>query len=629
MKVSRTWLQKYFAEPLPSMEVIADKLTFGAFEIEEVMGEMLDVNVLPDRASYALCHRGIALEIGALLDKKVENDPLKRPLPEKVQGSTLKLSVDIEDPTKCTRYMATLVQGVQVKNSPQWLAQALESVGQRSINNIVDATNYVMLNIGQPLHAYDAGKVVDGAITVRSAKESEKVDLLGIDECIVPKGTLLITETQTQTPLGVAGIKGGKQALLDEHTTDIIVESANFEGSGIRKTSQALKLWTDASLRFQNKLSPELCSYGMSEVVALIQEIAGGTVVASIDEYPVNAPQLQSVSVSLSKVQEVLGRVCTLDEISAVFKRLGFSYTLTNEVYTVMPEFVRRDITIPEDLIEEIGRVLGYDTIASVQLPELARTPDQNLYKGIECIKDFLTDRGFTEVSTQTFALQGDIVLENPLQSDRPALRTNLLDTMSDALARGGAHAPRYLGTAPLLKLFEIGTIFPKEGETTALSIGYKALSGKSSTSLLEELQQDLLETFSALNGVLSTKDDCIQIPLASSVLTEIGEGYAPKKLTSGPYQPYSMYPCALRDIAVWTLQDTEESEVALVIEREAGELLARIDLFDRFEKDGRISYAFRLVLESFERTLTDADIDPLMETITEALNAKEGWQVR
>jgi phenylalanyl-tRNA synthetase beta chain len=649
MKVSRDWLQEYFENPLPDVEDIANVLTFHAFEIEEVISsDVLDVNVLPDRAADCLSHRGIAREIGAVLDIAVFGDSLKQEIEPMTDSAELEVSIDSD--AKCLRYVGAVVHGVKVGPSPDWLREALESVGQRSINNVVDATNYVMLNIGQPLHAFDAAKLEKKnkrfSIRVRNAKESEKIVTLTGEEYELPSGTLVITDAHTDMPIGIAGVKGGKAAEITTSTTDIIIESANFDGTSVRKASQALKLWTDASQRFQNNPSPELAAYGMRDVLELIQQVAGGEVEGIVDVYPAQSDvQLElsrSVAISVEKVNGLLGTSYTAGDVKHAFDRLAFAYEFQKgtegEVFIVMPPFERRDITIPENLIEEVGRILGYNTIAPEMLPALSKAPDQNRYHGIERVKDFLVERGFTEISTQTFSANGEVVLANPLDQTRPALRAGLTTNMTEALTRAAYAAPRVLGPVTEVKLFEIGTVFKKDAEHLSLVLGYKQLSGKQSTTLLTETISDME---AELIGVLSAKPTAqssgefqiIEAPLTDTNLETIGANYQPTKISLGAYKSFSVYPFALRDIAVWTPERTEESEVANVIISEAGEFLARIDLFDRFSKevDGeeRVSYAFRLVFESADRTLSDEDLNPLMEKVTNALNVQDGWQVR
>lgn len=590
MKVSTRWLQKHIAAPLPSIEVLADAVTFHAFEIEEQGADWLDVKVLPDRAADCLSHRGVAREIAAILDLAPAPDPLR--ITHEPFQTTDELSIEVEDARACPRYMGAVVRGVKVGPSPAWLKEALESVGQRSINNVVDATNYVMLDLGQPLHAFDAGKLgnVEGKmkIGVRGAVESETMTILSGEEMTLPAGALVITDATSNTLIGIAGVKGGKAAEIAEATTDIVLEAANFDATMVRKTSQVLKLWTDAGKRFQNKLSPELAAYAMTAVLAIIQETAGGEFTGVVDVYPAKQEPMQ-VSVSVRAINTTLGTAFTTDEIEAVWKRLGFAYKCTGEEFTIDPPFERRTLTLPEDLIEEVGRIIGYNKVPSIELPPIEGEPDQARFRGIEKVRDALLEKGFIEISTQSFAPRGEIELANPLDDSRPALRASLRENMKEALAKAKQYAPRALAPSAKLKLFEIGTVFTKDGE---------------------EL---MLETSEPVAGVPALAADA---------------HYIPKTVPLGAYKPFSIYPFVLRDIALWVPAGTEGSDVADLIRTNAGDLLVRIDQFDRFEKEGRISYAFRLVFESMERTLTDEEVHSLMERITAALSER-GYEVR
>lgn len=630
MKISLTLLQKYFDSPLPSSEMIADAYTFHSFEIEGIQGDMMDVKVLPNRSADCLSHRGLAKELSAILNVPLKQDPLR----EALQGSTFvpdykvepcnALSVEIEDSKKCLRYMATLVRGVRVAPSPEWLRKALEAVGQRSINNIVDATNYVMLNIGQPLHAFDAKRLVqkEGVYTigVRSAKEGEKIMTLTGDEYILRGSMQVITDANADTPIALAGVKGGKIAAiissdevrstnqdsfreLTSETTDIVVESANFDGTTTRRTAQALKLFTDASLRFQNRPSPELVAYGMRDVLALITSIAGGEVVSVVDTYPAPIRE-KEVSVSLQKVNAVLGSSFSQEDVEGVFKRLGLTYTVADSFFTINSPFERTDLTIAEDLIEEIGRIIGYEHIASQQLPLVNEILDQARFRGVERMKDQLVEQGFIEVSTQSFASKGDILLANPLDKNMSALRTSLEDNLKEALTRAKNYAPLVLTPKQKVKLFEVGTVFPKSGEFVELR---------------------MTETVPAWGEGFPTHDN-----LSQAKLEEYGKDYEPVRYELGAYKPFSMYPFVSRDISMWIV-DTDQARgiiSALFAEHGAG-LLLRVQLLDQFtNKEGRQSLAFRLIFQSFERTLTDEEVNTIMTNITTAVVAK-GYEVR
>ena len=258
MIVSYKWLQRYFDTVLPVPEELAEKLTFGAFEIEgiEKKGDdtMIDVKVLPDRACYALSHRGIAKEISTLFGLEMR-DPLRASYPE-LMPKTKEISINNED-DKCTPYYAAaLIKGVKIAPSPVWLKEHLESVGQKSINNIVDATNFVMLDIGTPLHAFDSDKF-SGQIGVRAAKDGEKIILLGGQEKTLTKEMTVITDMKADKPIAIAGVKGGMHAELTSATTNVVLEAAKFDPTRTRKTAAALSLKTDASKRFENNIAIE------------------------------------------------------------------------------------------------------------------------------------------------------------------------------------------------------------------------------------------------------------------------------------------------------------------------------------------------------------------------------------
>ncbi|MBI5405939.1 phenylalanine--tRNA ligase subunit beta [Candidatus Kaiserbacteria bacterium] len=606
MKVSLKWLQNYFDTSLPKAEIVADAFTFHAFEIEESTGDLMDIKVLPNRAANCLCHRGIASELSAILDIPLKSDPLREALPAWDVVRPTSLSVEIEDPKKCLRYMGALVRNVKVRPSPSWLKEALETIGQRSINNIVDATNYVMLNVGQPLHAFDAARAIgkEGryVIGVRASREGEKIITLTGEEYTLPKGTLLITDAQRDAAIGIAGVKGGKAAEVTAATTDIIVESANFDGTSVRRTAQALKLFTEASARFQNRPHLELAAYGMRDALALITEIAGGEVVGVVDEYPASPPPAPAVSVSLGKINRVLGAVFSREEVKSAFVRLGLETKTEGETFIVAPPFERTDLAIPEDLVEEVGRLIGYDRVPATELPPIAGVPDQARYRGVERMKDQLVEQGFTEVSTQSFAPKGDVLLANPLDKNMPALRTSLEDNLNDALARAKQYSPLVLAPNQKPKLFEVGTVFPKEGEY---------------------LELRMTERIPEWGDAAGTVDN-----LSIAKLEDYGTAYEPKRPVLGVYRPFSAYPFMTRDIALWVPPGADDGLTKSIIRKNARGFLVRLDQFDRFEKEGRVSLAFHLVFQSTERTLTDEEINGTMERVSGALK-NAGYEVR
>src|SRR6185295_6783224 len=242
-----------------------------------------------------------------------------------------------------------------------------------------------------------------------------------------------------------------------------------YDPTLIRKASLTLKLFTDASQRFQNKPSPELTAYGMRDLLRMLTEIAGGEVVGVVDVYPKKTEQ-KTVATTAEKISKCIGVPYSESTILDVFKRLDFSVTQDGAIFLVTAPFERRDIEIPEDLAEEVGRIVGYDKVPTTPLPT-ADTPDQSRFRGIERMKDQLVEKGFIEVSTQSFTKTGDISLANPLDDTRPMLRTTLTTNLDEALVKAKQYAPLVLPTGQKPKLFEVGTVFPKAGEFVALQM--------------------------------------------------------------------------------------------------------------------------------------------------------------
>lgn len=609
MIVSRKWLERHIDAPLPAVASIANALTFHAFEIEETKDqpaqekETLDVKVLPNRAADCLSHRGIAREVAAILDIPAKPD-LLRQVPEAFP-KTDSLVLTVEDARACPRHMGALVKGVKVAPSPDWLREALESVGQRSINNVVDATNYVMLDLGQPSHAFDAAKLANDngvyRIGIRGARDGETMTILSGESFPIPRGVLVVEDQVAGVALDIAGVKGGAATAITEATTDLFVSVANFDGPTIRKASQLLKLWTDASKRFQNDISPELPSHGMKAVLKLIHEVAGGELIGVTDFYPAPVESVQ-IPCSVERINRTLGSELTGDEVEGIFKRLGFAYKRTENDFTVDPPFERRDLTISQNLVEEVGRIWGYDKLPSLQLPPIEGAPDQSRFRGIERMKDQLVEEGFIEVSTQSFAKKGDIKLANPLDTDKPYLRASLEENLKDALAKAKLYAPLVLPPNEKPKLFEVGTVFPKEGEHVELR---------------------MTEKVPAWGDAAGTVDN-----LSVAKLEDYGKDYEPKKVHLGAFKPFSVYPFIARDVAFWGPEGVFHDKIENLIRAESGELVVRVMEFDTFTKDGRVSYAYRIVFQSNERTLTDDEVNAVMEIIYTALRAA-GYEVR
>ncbi|NCN52463.1 phenylalanine--tRNA ligase subunit beta [Candidatus Parcubacteria bacterium] len=638
MKVVYDWLEEYLGENAPSSEKVADLLTFHAFEIEgtEVKGDhtVIDVDVLPNRAADCLSHRGIAREIASITGVPLAHDPLTvRPeLP-----TTDKLVATITNPEHCSRLTLALMEGVTIGDSPEWLKSRLQALGQRSINNVVDATNYVMLSLGQPLHAYDAAKwqEKDGTyhVGVRAAAAGETITVLTGETYELTPRAQLIVDTTNDAPASIAGIKGGTYAEIGKETTTIILEAAHFNPSVTRVASQFLKLQTDASKRFENDLSPELTPYALDAVVKLITDIAGGTLVGITDTYPMARSQSR-VAVTEAKTNALLGLSLTREEMKDILVRIGATVEETKEGFVAVGPWERNDLDIEEDFIEEIGRIYGYEHVAPI-------VPEQILLKEInarhyysERVREVLIGLGFFEVITSSFRKKDEIRLQNALASDKEYLRSSLKKNIIEVLDKN-IPLVDVLGVRDI-RVFEIGTVFSKGdgGVTERFSLafgartrqdGYNPKDDAVLTEAMSVLEKDL--------GVsLGTQIEKGVVEIAfTELITQLPQPtvYEPQPVGAEiQYKAFSQYPHIARDIALWVSEGTTAADVIAVLQKEAGDLCVRITLFDEFTKDGRTSFAFRLVFQSYEKTLASEEVDTIMEKIYAAVKGND-WEVR
>lgn len=635
MKVLHEWLQDYFEKPLPSSEELAELLTFHSFEIEGVEDGVIDVDVLPNRSSDCLSHRGIAREIGTLLDLPLKQDPLTH-IAEGEKPESYLLRAEVEEGEICPRFSALVMRDVEVKESPAWLQKRLAALGQKSINNIVDATNYVMFNLGQPLHAFDLELLSEKNdrrnITVRRAKMGETITTLDEVERTLSADNQLITDGNSDTPISIAGIKGGLHSGVSEKTKHIVLEAANFNYQNIRKTSQELKLQTDASVRFQNDIVPELTTAALLEASKLIADIAGGESEGWVDVWSGAHTTHEPIEVTLEQINGLLGTTLNETQVEDILRRLGFSHTVENGVFQAVSPLERTDIRIREDVIEEAGRVFGYKNIVGKELPALeAGVAVNHRFYYAEVARDALIDAGFDEVYTYTLTDHGEVELLNSLASDKTHMRATLTEGIAKSLDLNEKNAP-LLGV-DAVRIFEIGPVFLTEGETHMLTLGARNLKGKQGVGSEELLAQAVAVLEEALGVAIKEQSDgeileinfdalIVELPTPSAY-----EAHARRPVRK--YRTISSYPFVLRDIAVWTPNTTTADDVRAIITQEAGELLITHKLFDVFEKDGRTSYAFNLVFQSHERTLSDVDVNEIMDRIVATLHKKEGFEVR
>ena len=649
MIVSYKLLQTYFDKKLPRPEVLADALTFHAFEIESMekrgSDTIIDVKILPNRAHDCLSHRGIAREISAILDiplKKISAAKLGKP-----HAKTPFVAVDVKD-KRVLRYMSLVLDGVNVGPSPKWLRDALLSLGQRSVNNVVDATNYVMFMVGQPLHAFDLDKVSGGKIIVRGAREGESLTTLDGKDVTLSEGVLVIADKDAV--LGIAGIKGGTKAEVTSETKTIVLEAANFDASTIRLAAQRLNIRTDASKRFESELTPFLAEEALAMVATIITDIAGKKDVRSgkvVDKF-IKKPKAAAVAVSHSYINGILGTTLSEKEIVSVWRKLGFVYTVKKDkestVYYITPPRERIDITIKQDLAEEVGRMVGYDVLVPVMPEEEVLSPEENpRWRVADVVRNIMMSSGFSEVYTYTFLGAGEIEVANPIAKDKRFLRNNLMNGLKQAIEEN----LKYENT---VRIFELGHIFGKDAHVIREEYSFAALMGFS-----KRKEAQMKEDFYALKGTLDTLwialgvsgvryEDAGGELVASVYANDILIGTMSihgfefdfdriVALSLGgniSYQAPSRFPSIVRDVSLFVPNGTKAGEVKEVIMGSAGPLMQSLVLFDVFEQPEKKSLAFRMTLQALDKTLSDAEANDIYNNVVSALRAKDpSWEVR
>jgi phenylalanyl-tRNA synthetase beta chain len=640
MIISRAWLQKYFDTELPAAEQIAELFTFHAFEVEDIKmsgaDTMIDLKVLPDRAHYALCHRGIARELSAIGNfslKKIEekNVPVSE-VPE--------LQIVVDDSHFCRRYVGRRVENVTVTDSPEWLKTAIESIGGRSINSVVDATNYVMFDVGQPLHAFDADKIV-GAIRVRYAFSGEKIVTLDNKDITLSVDDSVIADDNG--PLAIAGVKGGNRAEVTKETKRIVVESANFDPVLVRRTTVRVGIKNDASRRYENEITPYLAGEAMDAVSAIIATLSPKASMGKIvDMYPAPVTR-RCFSVDTNLIRGTLG--CEIDDatIIKILVSLDIGVEANGKELSLAIPYDRLDLTIPEDIAEEVGRMFGYDKVVGVLPPQPKEKPaiNKSFYVS-EKIKNVLVSLGFSEVYLYSLVAKGDFEVTYPLASDKSFLRTNLRDGVVKSLEMNVRNAD-ILGKERV-KIFEIGKVFPLAGEALHFSIGIAEVK-KNKKEKPEESIAVLLKKLSEVCGIEFTgtvekaqNSAWVELSLEPFIQGVTADSYDDLGFIRSPaimYKKFSPYPFIVRDIAVFVQPHVTEDALMAIIREEGTSLIVRgPELFDVFEKKNEAgvvekkSLAFRMVFQSFEKTLTDEEVNPIIKRITERFMSC-GYEVR
>ena len=674
MVFSYNWLQSFFNKKLPTPQKLADLLTLHFAEVEEVKKTRrdftLDIDVRPNRAGDCFSHLGIAREIAAITNSKLQI-PKSKFKEEKNTKTRDFISVEVKPQQDCPRYTAKVVTDVKIGPSPKWLRERLESCGLNSINNVVDIANYVMLETGQPLHAFDAEKLDENKIVVRFAQNRERIVTLDEQKFDLDPDILVIADAKK--PVAIAGIKGGKLPEIDKKTKVVVIEAANFDSHTIRRASQKLNLKTDASSRFEHGIDPNLTEEAINRTAFLIQEAAGGKVAQGlVDIYPKKS-LAKTIKLDLNYLESLLGLEIPQAKIKNILENLDFKLIKARpKSITLKVPTKRLDVTIQEDLIEEIGRIEGYDKIKPAFPLSVLIPPKRNFNIFWEDItKNLLRSLGFSEVYNYAFLGEKEakifvfsekelIGVENPLSSEQKYLRTSLIPSLLKNVEKN----QRQTGE---IRIFELGKIFkPKKEEKRELT----GLIFRGDFYQLKGIIDSLLNSLGISNIFYDehkpTPEEskisfwhpqkCAEIKTDGKEIGFLGE-ISPKitdkleikervvlfdidfeKLSQfvseeHEFRPIFRFPAAVRDVAVLVPRNTKVVELLNKINAVGGKLIRDIDLFDIYEgtelPQGKKNLAFHIIYQAENRTLKAEEIDKIQNKIIKTLEKIPSWQVR
>ena len=629
---------------------------------------LFTLKITPNRAD-CLSIKGLAREVAALTDSALQPVAIAPVVPAHDQT----VPVRIEAPQGCGRYIGRVVKGVNAAApTPDWMKRRLERSGLRSISAIVDVTNYILLELGQPMHAFDLGKL-DGAITVRMARAGEKLVCLNEQEVALTEELLVIADNAK--PVAIAGIMGGLESGVTTASQDVFLESAFFAPAMIAGKARELGFGSDSSYRFERGVDFQQQRDAIERATALIIEICGGEA-GPLTEAQGQLPQRQAVAVRSARVNKVLGLDLAPDAIAAIFSRLGLDYDNTAEGFAVAPPAFRFDIEIEEDLIEEVARVYGYDAIPSdAPRSRMKMLPLPETRRPRELIRQQLAARDYQEVVSyafvderweRDFAGNADPVrLINPIAAQMSVMRSTLLGGLVDVLV-GNVNRKQ-----PRVRVFEVARTFRKSAEGVDQP---EKIAGLAWGSRLPEQwgakteRVDFFDVKADVEALLHPQQAefrkaahpachpgrCAEIFLAGQLVGVIGELHPQwvqqYDLPSAPVvfeleyavveaqrhvkaAPVSKFQPVRRDLALVVDEQVEVGAMLASFRQVAAEIVSEVALFDVYRgkgvPEGKKSLAFRVLLQDQTKTLTDAEVEAVVSSLLEAVSANHGATLR
>ena len=576
-----------------------------------------------------------------------------------------KLDVEVPAENLCNRYTARMVANVKIGPSPKWLRQRLRANGVRPINNIVDITNYVMLEYGQPMHAFDYRYVSSGKIIVREAEDGEMLTTLDNTQRTLRQGMLVIADEDRA--IGLAGIMGGENSEITDDTTTVVFESANFNGTSIRQTALALGMRTDASGKFEKNLDPLMTVPAVERACELVELLACGDVLDGIIDIVNYVPQPKELTLEPEKINKLLGTNISKDDMVKYLELLEIPV----EGNTIHVPSWRPDLNLMADIAEEVGRSYGYNEIPTTYF----KTSTQGGYTPVMKFESktgaLCRSLGYNEIITYSFVspaifdqiripadspLRNALKIQNPLGEDTSIMRTTALPSMLDILARNSAY---HNSSA---KLYEEAKIYlPVEGQTLPLEPKILVLGTYGAGESFFTLKGELEAVFAGMNikkaSYTAVSDNptyhpgrCAAVSIDGTVTGYVGqihplvtknygidsEVYCAEinmellramQLPEATYTPLPKYPAVTRDLSFLCDEAITVAQVEDVIRQAAGKLLRNVRLFDIYRgtgvPEGKKSMAFSLELRAEDRTLTDADSETVINKVLTALQEK------
>lgn len=679
MKFSYNWIKDY-ADVKMAPEALAEKLTMAGLEVGSIENKgtdyIFEVEVTSNRPDW-LSIIGISREISAISNKKLLCQPeITSSGPKsKAAGPKKEISIQVENKKDCPLYTAKVIRNIKVGPSPDWLKKRLESIGCRSVNNVVDITNYILFTWGEPLHAFDLDKLASGSIFVRRAKDNEKIVTIDSQERILDKDTMIIADRDK--PLAIAGIMGAKASEVGPATKNILLEAAIFEPIAIRRAARKLGLQSESSYRFERGIDPLSVAIASSQAVRLIKEICSGALESESHKGTIEK-KTKTIQLEKEYLSRVLGKELELTKVRQILGHLGFKMLKANsKILNVGVPSFRQDIRQKIDLVEEIARIYGYNLIPET-LPKVFPRPEVKTERDtVNKVKDILFGLGLSEAVTyslvsreslEKLASRDEQAIEvlNPLSKEQEVLRSSLIPGLL------GAVAYNLNQKQEPIQLFEIANIFKEEGglPEERLSLGI-ALCGRKDwllgqtrvnepfgfldvKGILEVIFENTgidnyifkTESPAKVNIFINDKEAAVIRCLDKNALESFGvknrevfiaeldlRALFSSMRQEKKFRSLPVYPGISRDISLVLKEEIALADILAEIMAQAKPLLKELKLIDVY-RGKQIPQGFKgltisCLYRSDQRTLTEEEIAPLHNAAAKVLTEKFACQIR